>query len=341
MPRLLIICALIAAVANAQVSETITVARILLDVRVTEIGGEPYLDLTKNDFTVTIGGKPAGVESASWIPETAAARAIAGLDEDTPAPAPLDPEMPRGRLIVVFVQTDFSRASERVVGAMNFLASAKEMIESLEPDDRVAVFSFDSHLRFRLDFMDDKTRAAEAIQDALTISNPPTPPVVPNPSLRRRLDPEQMKKATSSEEALILIGNALRPIPGPKTLLLLGWGLGTYSRGQVVMSGKYAIARRVLESARVTIFALDTTYADYHSLEVGLGKAAKDTGGFYAKTHQNPKLAVEKLQRTLSGHYELEVRRPEGLKPGVHEVVVRVKRRGATVLAPGSFTDRP
>lgn len=328
--------------ANAQIQETITVARVLLDVRVTEFGGEPILGLTEKDFTVTLGGRPAQVESVTWIPETSVARVIAGVEEEDAPPVPATEQnpMPRGRLFVVFIQTDFARVSERNRGQLHFLRYAKEMIETFEADDRVAVFSFDSHLKFRLDFTDDKERIKGAIEDALAIAEPATPQVVPNPSLARRLNRDEMKKATSSEEALILVGNALRNIPGPKSLLLMGWGLGEYFGGMVVMGHKYTIARRVLEAARVTIFALDTTDADYHTLELGLKKAAADTGGFYAKTHIFPRLALDRLQKTLSGHYELEVRRPEGLKPGTHEVDVRVKRRGAHVLAPASYMDR-
>jgi VWFA-related protein len=332
----------LALTADAQLQETITVARVLLDVRVTEFGGEPILGLTKSDFTVTLGGKPAPIESVTWVPESSVARVVAGIEEEdeTPPPATESAPMPRGRLFVVFVQTDFGGASERRRGQMHFLSYAKEMIETFEPDDRIAVFSFDSHLRFRLDFTGDKDRVAAAIEDAMLIADSPTPPIVPNPSLARRLDREQMLKSTSSEESLILLGNALRPIPGPKTLLLLGWGLGKLQGHSVSMGPKYTIARRVLESARVTIFSLDTTDADYHTLEVGLMKAAEDTGGFYAKTHIFPRLAMDRLQRTLSGHYELEVRRPDGLKPGTHEVLVRVNRRGAVVLAPSSYMDR-
>jgi hypothetical protein len=139
---------------------------------------------------------------------------------------------------------------------------------------------------------------------------------------------------------LIVVANALRGIPGPKSLLLMGWGLGHRWAGGVLMGPKYTIARHVLEAARVTIFSLDTVDADYHTLEAGLEKAAEDTGGFYAKTHIFPKIALDKLQRTLSGHYELEVRRPEKLKPGTHDVIVNVKRRGVTVLAPMTYMDR-
>lgn len=332
---------LVPALALAQYQETIVVSRVIFDVRVTDAGGDPILGLTSEDFSVEIGGKAAKVESATWVSDTAAARVIAGEEPETAAASGAEERaLPEGRLIVVFIQTDFARNSERIRGQMGFLSHAKELVETFEPQDRVAVLSFDSHLKFRLDFTADKERVGEVIAEAIRTDIPGPPPVVPNPSLARRLDRQAMRDATSSEEALILIGNALRPIPGPKTMLLLGWGLGYYSSGGVRMTPKYTIAKRVLEAARVTVFALDTTHADYHSLEVGLEKAAKDTGGFYAKTHVFPGLAVERLQRTLTGHYELEVRRPDGIKPGTHAVEVRVKRRGATVLAPTSYMDR-
>src|SRR6185503_16473584 len=128
----------------------------------------------------------------------------------------------------------------------------------------------------------------------------------------------------------------LRHIPGPKSLLLLGWGLGERTIAGVRMKRQWDPARHALDAARVSIFALDTTDADYHDLEVGLIAAAEQTGGFYAKTHVFPRIAIERLQRTLSGHYELTLRAVDNLKPGTQNLSVRVKRRGATILAPSS-----
>ena len=317
--------------------EEIVVERILVDARVTDYDFNPVTDLRPFDFEVRIDGKLATVESVQWIPETMAARQAAGLDE---VPETLEEvEAPPGRLFVWFFQTDFARVQSRVSGQMKFLNYADEMIEGLEPNDRVAVFSFDSHLKFRLDFTDDKRALHHAIRSALAIDDPPQPPVVPMPSLARRLDREEMRKSTSSEHAFILVANALRHIPGPKSMILFGWGLGELSAGRVVMSQHYSIAKHAMESARVTVFALDMTVADYHDLELGLGKAAADTGGFYAKTHIFPRIAVNRLQRTLSGHYELEVRKPPTDKRGTHTIDVRVKRRGTYVLARTSYVD--
>ncbi len=322
--------------------EQITVERVLVDARVTDYSGDPLRDLTVADFEVKIDGKPATIESVEWIPETAGARALAGLDEEEASsvqPGFGEEVAPRGRLFIYFVQTDFTREPVRIGGALNFLNHADQMIDDLEPSDRVAVFSFDSHLKFWLDFSDNKSDIKYAIRQAQTTAEPGTPRPVPNPSLARRMNREEMQQAASPDHGFILVANALRPIAGPKSMILFGWGLGIRSGGRVSMHKKYPIARYALETARVTVFALDMTIADYHDLEIGLGKAAADTGGFYAKTHIFPKSAVERLQRTLTGHYELEVRKPKTDKRGTHTIEVRVRKRGALVMARSSYVD--
>jgi VWFA-related protein len=341
MRRLLLPFAFIVAwsASAQQFQESIDVVRILFDVRVTEYGGDPILGLDAEDFNVTIGGRKVNVESVRWVDETTGI-VISAKGVETPEPEGEVFEEKRGRLIVIFVQTDFAREPSRVAGQLNFLKHAEKMVDSFADEDRIAVFSFDSHLKFRLDFTADKEKVKDQIRAALRTDIPAPPPIVPNPALASRLDPDEMKDAANSETALVLLGNALRHIEGPKTLLLLGWGLGVRSGGRVEMRPQWKAARHALDAARTSIFSLDTTVADYHDLQVGLIKAAEDTGGFYAKTHHFPQLAVERLQRTLTGHYELELRRPDELKRGTHPVVVTVKNRSALVLAPQSYTDR-
>jgi VWFA-related protein len=319
--------------------ESITVERIIVDARVTLANGEAILGLTAKDFDVRVDGVQAKVESADWIPDTAAAREIAGIDNPQgTVNESMDVPAPQGRLLIFFFQTDFAREQERLRGQVKIMSYADQIIDSLEPEDRVAVFSYDSHLKFRLDFTDDKEQIRRAMRDSLAIDEPPPPPVVPMPSLARRLDREQMKNASSPEHALFLVGNALHPIPGPKSLLLFGWGLGKLAGGRVHMGGEYLIAKRALESSRVSVFSIDITQADWHSLGVGLAQAAADTGGFYESSYLFPQLAVNRLERTLQGHYELEVRKPE-LKAGVHTIEVNVTRRGAVVMARSTYID--
>lgn len=338
---LLVVCPIVTIAQDGRVSETVNVERILVDARVTDYRGEPILELKPADFTVLVDGRKAGVESVDWIPDTAAQRAIAGLDEDQPVVVGNADQQPapKGRLLIFFFQTDFARNGVRIGGQMKVMPYADQIIDALEPDDRVAVFSFDSHLKFRLDFTSDPNRVRDAARQSLEIDEPLPPRLVPNPSLARRMDPKEMRDAKSSEESLILLGNALRSIPGPKSLVLFGWGLGKKTGNSISMTGAYMIARHVLEAARVSIFALDVTLADYHDLELGMQKAAGDTGGFYAKTYTFPQIAVDRLTKTLAGHYELEVRKPEGLRPGTHSIEVRVARKGTNVMARSSYID--
>jgi len=333
---------LLAVQANAQVQEHITVERIIVDARVTDDAGNPITGLKASDFRVRIDDKPAVVESSEWIPETAAARELASIDAAiADVNTSLDQPAPRGRLLIFFYQTDFARNSARVAGQMQTVVSANDWLDWLDPEDRVAVFSFDSHLKFRLDFTNNKDHIKDAMQQAMLTNEPPWPRIVPMPALAKRLDPAEMRNAASSEAALIIVANALRPIPGPKSIILFGWGLGVLTPTGVMMESKYFSARQALESARASVFSIDFTQADSHSLEVGLGKVAGDTGGFYAKTFHFPKIAVDRLQKTLAGHYELEVRKPDTKVRGTHSIEVDVpSQHRATVLARSTYVDR-
>src|ERR1051326_3518802 len=331
------LAALLFALQQPKLQEQITVERVIVDARVTDSNGEPITRLQPSDFIVKIDGKRAVVEAADWIADTAAQREV---DEQLNGGHALSPVPSPGRLLVFLYQTDFARNDARVRGQMKLL-QMDEWLDWIEPEDRVAVLSFDSHLKFRLDFTNNKHDIANAMEESLYISDPPWPQRVPLPSLGSRLKPEELAKDGSPERALIEIGNALMNIPGPKSLILFGWGLGRFSRDGVRMAPNYWIARQALEMARVSVFSIDFTEADSHSLAAGLGKVADDTGGFYASTHTSPSLAVRPLRRTLAGHYEREVRKPATTARGAHTIDVEVKGHNAYyVLARSSYADR-
>jgi len=326
-----------AAAQEIRAQENITVARVIVDAHITDDHGEPIRNLGAADLRALIDGKPAAIESVDWVAETGPAREMLAVAEPEKADE-VDTPPPQGRLFVFFFQTDFQRAPSRIGGQMQFLPYAERFLESLEPEDRVAVLSFDSHLKFRLDFSRDPGKIRQAIRNALKIDDPPWPSLAYSPSLRSSLSEEAARQAASSEEALFLVGNALRPIPAPKSLILFGWGLGRLSNGQVVMSNYYDLARRTLESSRTTVFVMDISLADFHSLEVGLGKVAADTGGSYMKTHDFPTMALDRLERSLQGHYEIAVKKPADLKPGRHSIELRVpSKRRAVILARSGF----
>src|SRR3954465_2463520 len=94
--------------------QTIDVERVIVDARVTNDAGEPILGLQRGDFRVLLDDKPAEIESVDWM---AGSRAAGQFENPAPVPKGVAPEPPsRGRLFVIFVQTDFGRAAPRVAG---------------------------------------------------------------------------------------------------------------------------------------------------------------------------------------------------------------------------------
>jgi hypothetical protein len=79
---------------------------------------------------------------------------------------------------------------------------------------------------------------------------------------------------------------------------------------------------QALSDARTSVFSLDLTHADSHSLEAGLRKVADDTGGFYVRTHIFPEIAMAKLTRVISSYYELSILPPPDL---AEEYIIKVK----------------
>ncbi len=316
-----------------RVREHVEVHRVVLDVRVVDHRGDPVLGLSAGDFRVLVDGQPAALEAVEWV--SGSEPYSEGL---TPEQATVvgGPVAPPGRLIVFFFQADF--ASVRLTGLMSMKARAIRLLDTLNAEDRVAVVSFDSHLKLRLDFTSDRERLAEAIHDAILFGREPEIEPGPFPSLATAWDRAAARRAAEPETGLLVTAEALEPLPGAKSLVFFGWGLGHLARPWVIMGRDYGAARRALERARVSVFAIDITDADYHDLEFGLERVAADTGGFYAKTNLFPGQAMTRLEGAIAGRYVLVVVKPD-VPHGTHAVTVELTRANGTVLVKPSFED--
>jgi VWFA-related protein len=317
----------------------IDVSLLTLVVRVVDSWGRPILGLTPEDFRVRIGKREVPVVALDWIssagettppnPETPQAPpAAAATEEREPAAEPV-PAGP-GRLVVIFVQADLNPT--RISGQLRLRPFTRELLATLQPQDRVAVVSFDSHLKLWQDFKPDLDATHAAIDRAMLYGEEPEISPGEAVSLARSFDFAAARRAASPERALELTARALQPLPGEKTVIFLGWGLGRFDSFGVTMTPDYAPAVKALGAAHAAVFVLDVTSADYHSLEVGLENVAEATGGLYLKTFRLPALATRTLARTISGYYVLTLDRA-ALAENEGRVRIDLRGKSGIVLA--------
>ena len=322
---------------QGSVHREIRVERVVLDAYVTGSDARPIPDLSAADFSLEVDGKKVAIESVDWIPADQP-EAVLPPPERSPEAVEIRPSTVAapGRLIVVFFQTDFTR--RRLLGQMQMVNEFWRLLDNLLPTDQVAVLSFDSHLKLWQDFTADRERIRAAVSSTLTTGEPvsfcPGPEV--SVSLARHLDVNESRDASSVERGLELTANALAPLLGAKSMLYFGWGLRV---DRTPKEGTdYGRALRALLSSRVTLFTLDVSIADYHTLEIELMRIADLTGGRYEKTHVFPGQALDLMTRRISGRYVLVFVRPEG-ESGAHSVRLTLSQRKGEVLVRPYYED--
>jgi VWFA-related protein len=324
---------------EGSVKREVRVGRVEIDAYVTSTRGEPIPDLSPSDFRVRIDGRPATVETAEFIP---ADRSEGAPAEAAPVPAPdsssaAAPEAPRyppGRLLVFFFETDFQTA--RLTGLVRMSNHARRLLDKLLPTDRVAVVSYDSHLKLREDFTGDREALARAIFEAIKTGPSRAPDPTRFPSLADGWDDAAAKRAATCDRGLALVAKSLQKIPGAKSLFFFGWGL--HLRNDPKAVDDWAAALKGLAAARTSLFALDVTDVDFHTLEATIDRAAELTGGTYQKTHIFPELALTRVERAISGRYVLVVVRPD-TPQGFHSVEVQLVGKKGRVNARPFFED--
>ena len=310
-----------------QFTDRVDVPRIVVDARALDSMGRAIPGLTTDDFSVSIGGKPMRVESATWVGAGATRSSAVEYESAAASDAAALP----GRLIVLMFQKDLE--PRRIGGLMRMLFRAKTFLDSLGPDDRVAVVSFDSHLKIWLDFTTDRAPVRRILERGLLLESPrPIDGPGDAISLTRTLSQAAGRRAYPVEQALRLIGEALEPLPGSKSIILFGHGLGRYTAIGVMKEKGYDEAVAALQRARAAVFAIDVTLADYHSLEVGLQAVSDETGGFYERSFHFPDRTVQRLVGALAGHYVLIIDAADA-PPKRTDLTVKLKRRDGTILA--------
>ncbi len=289
--------------------EEITVALLTVAARIVDSRGEPLRDLEAGDLIAHIGKTETPVLALEWSSSQTRNEPIAHAETLTRAGRvtmdPVPEPQPR-KLVVFFLQVDLEPS--RIAGHLKILPDVERLLRALHPDDRVAIVSFDFHLKLWQDFSRDRDETFEVLKTAMTYGKPAARRGR-DVSLLDHFDPRGAADVATPERALQFTAEALTLLPGDKDMIYLGWGLGRFGVGGVRMTAEYYPAVRALDAARTTVFVLDVSQADYHSLDVGLQNVAAHTGGTYDRTFHFASQAVRRLARTIGGRYLVTIDR--------------------------------
>lgn len=313
--------------------------------RVTDRRGEPVLDLRPEDLVAKVGGVEVPIYAVDWYTGTSdspvehaeASGTDGGLEDWRQA---LSPQMAQqiveatDRLVVIFIQVGHHQVvtldESYISGHLKLLPHLRKMLDELDPEDRVAVVSYDSRLKLWLDFTLDREAVNDAIYEGIGFGQP-SPRRNHRLSMLDVLDEAAMRKATTPELALLATARALAKLPGVKDMIFVGWGLGRYTHGVgVLMPEDFSTAVRVLGRSQTTVSVLDVTQMESHALASGLQSVAAATGGTYASTYEAVGRKVSQLGRTLRGYYIVSLDR-NVLPAAGGKLVLSIPRRDTSV----------
>ena len=330
------------------VQESVSVDQVVVDAHVIDARGNPISGLTIAEFLLRVDGRNVPIESTEWIAvdqpevEPAAAASFASTSS-TPSRTRPEPRAeqisPPGRLFILFFQTDLAETT-RATGLLRIAFWAPRFVETLLPTDRVAVVSFDSHLKLRQDFTTDRQKLVVAIHDAIRTGSPSPPYPEGVPSLIPNFDFEAARLAVTPEKAIAIVARAAVPIVGAKSMIYFGYGLRTI--GGLMGpnprdSHDLAEALPALGHARISIFTVDTPTST-HTLARTLEGLADVTGGFYQKPDFLPDFVLDRVLRATAGRYVIVFKKPD-LPRGSHTIELSLVGRAGRVLSKGRYLD--
>ena len=311
--------------------------------------GSGWASLPSDEVEVWTGGEPVDVESALWPDADESGWAplfsddievrtgeVGDVESAWPDWAPLPstdfaaalPPRDRRQLLVFFVQK--SLEADRALGLLRLLQDSDRLLAGVGPDDRVAVVSFEHHFKIWLDFTGDLERARELLAWDVMHEDPPVLEPQAGLSIVAGIDQAEGRKIWHVEDALRRLGEVLAPLPGSKSVVLIGYGFDHPST-------RYDRALDALDAARAAVFSLDVTQADSHTFEHALRDVSHHTGGLFVTTFHQPRRAIDWVANAVvGGRYVLFTRAPD-LEPGSHSIDVELRRGGGRVLARSTY----
>ncbi|MCG8461292.1 MAG: hypothetical protein MI919_33820, partial [Holophagales bacterium] len=157
-------------------TDSIEVRMFNLQVHVWDRDAQTVRGLGPDDFVVRIDGRVAEVEAADWVEPSLVEAGVLALPAgtDTRSPPPTPPAAGNRQqplAMVIFVQNDFEPS--RLRGFLRTFPKVEMLLRRLPPEDRIALVSFDHHLKLRADFTTDRDRIVGLFPEAMRRGTPP------------------------------------------------------------------------------------------------------------------------------------------------------------------------
>jgi VWFA-related protein len=311
-----------------------TPQEFLLDVLVTAPGGGVIVGLDKEDFVVRMDGQPVEIMDLTFYGNR---RLLAKLRNLPGKGIDLD-KLPQERYFILLFerQGNFSETGTSLTKRRQEMGKfARKWTGFLEPNDWVAVASYETRLDLHQDFTRDPEALSKAIDAAVLGRSVATAhaPAEARPSLAANLPrgKELVRRTTSLHDALEVLGQAAAGITGRKNLLLVSDGFERGSSGPFGRSpGQFAEidrAVRSLNAGNVAVYTTDLTQR-VPALQ-GLERLAETTGGRHVQSYG---ALFYEVGRDNVGYYLLRYRAPNpAAASGFQKVEVGVVGPDATV----------
>ena len=303
--------------------DQVRVTEVLLDVVVTDRDDRIIVGLGPDDFVVRDASGEVDLTSVTFysskrLLEPGRALAAPGAAVDT---------VPQDRHFILFVEEQpFQRRGLRPSLLDRQLQAGRQLgqwlVEETQPADRVAVLSYRGRLKVHQDFTADRAALIEAVDGAVHGRDPEKIPPsrrhpVESPSALSALPAGKELERSSRDiyQALRLVADAVKGVPGRKNLIFVGRGFG-----DIGSHGNYRPEHfkldpmlQALNDANVAVYALDVAPPGVtYNLQIALRDLAAATGGrfYYDRTSFTP--ALEQISDLTSGYYLLsyQSRRP-------------------------------
>ena len=325
--------------------EELEVVEVLLDVLVTDKGGQVVIGLGPDDFQVEEDGEPVEINGVTFY----SSREHLGSKEDLEQYGLSVDEVVEERYFILFFQQQRSAAAD-VPGLLGRqMEAARDVGRWLERDlqarDLAAVAVFGT----RLVIVQDFTNNIDDLQKAVSVTaqgqggrrNWPSrqPDSAAGPSLLRNLpEGRELGKATGDTyEALQVLARAAGKIQGRKILVFFGRGVGEMNSFGLWEPDSRFFGPTVesLNDNNVAVYPLSVMpQGSRHTLEHSLNSLASETGGVYYRQYTSFTTPLGEIADENGGYYLLsyQVRKETG-ESGFQRVKVRISNRELVVRA--------